>query len=190
MRISHIVAVLLASVTSLIGQPGCKIEIAYVKDFKGSWKDEKYDHQLRINQSICEDSRITRIQDKNATPDDFLLLTDRRARELPRFQCKYLLGCEAPLDLSDIARETRRQLDQPSLETPRSSIRSTLTAPPPTPPSATSPVKLTADELTEYNRSLDEILGQVRTALQGIAKNRLNVQIFLPKMLSSAFDNY
>src|ERR1022692_5236652 len=176
MRTSQILATLLAFGTFLIGQtPGCKLEIAYVKDFKGTWNDEEYGHQLRTNQPICDDSRIVRVKNKKAKPDDFLLLTDRQARDLPPYQCKHLLGCEAPLDLSDLARETKRQLgDQTPAAAPRASIRSTLSG---KTSGTASSGPLTADQLREYNRVLEENLDRVRRVLEAVAGRDLNPEL-------------
>src|SRR2546425_579142 len=90
--------------------PACKLEIASVRAFKGTWRDEKHKRVLIANLPICDDSRLVRVRDNQASGEDFLILKNRRGEDLPAYQCRYLLGCETPLDLSDIARESQRQL--------------------------------------------------------------------------------
>jgi|SRR5579862_261849 len=109
---------LLALVTPLVivaQSSGCQLEIASVKELKGTWQDTKYVHILVPNQTICDDSHLVRVRDEKATVDDFLVLKTRKGQDLPPYQCKRLLGCEAPLDLGDIAREASRQLKGASL---------------------------------------------------------------------------
>ena len=88
----------------------CTLEIATVAGLKGTWSDRAAGPRA-VNSVICENNRLERVKDANASADDFISLRLRSdAAQVVTFTCKVLLGCERPLDLGPIAREARRRL--------------------------------------------------------------------------------
>jgi hypothetical protein len=89
----------------------CLLEIATVKELKGTWADVTRSHRLIRNDVICNDSKVQRINSPTATNDDLLkLLSREEPAQLITFECKRLLGCEKPLDLTALANEEKRRL--------------------------------------------------------------------------------
>jgi hypothetical protein len=89
----------------------CTVEIATVVDLKGNWTDQARKNILTRKQMVCAESQVQRANDAHASPTDFLKLASRGdSRQITLFECKALLGCERPLDLSALIGEERRRL--------------------------------------------------------------------------------
>lgn len=87
------------------------LEIGTIADLKGAWTDLTRNHTLTKNEIVCGDGRLQRVNDAKASPTDFLKIANRSdSRQMMTFECRDLLGCGKPLDLSALVNEEQRNL--------------------------------------------------------------------------------
>jgi hypothetical protein len=91
----------------------CELEIATVAEFRGTWKDRGV--TLGQRSIVCRESVVERIKDSRSTSTDFIKLVSRSGQHTVVCECRALLGCEKPLDLSALVRDEERKLRGASL---------------------------------------------------------------------------
>jgi|SRR5271157_5502553 len=93
----------------------CVLEIGTVADLKGPWRDLKYNRELKKNDVVCHDSALQRADNAKASAADFLKIKSRTDSQIVAFECKTLLGCERPLDLTPLIKKTQQSLQGASM---------------------------------------------------------------------------
>jgi hypothetical protein len=91
----------------------CSLEIATVDAFKGTWVDRG--STLGQRSIVCRESVIERVTNPDSTPNDFIKLVSRSGQHTFIGECRFLLGCEKPLDLGPLVRDEQRKLRGASL---------------------------------------------------------------------------
>jgi hypothetical protein len=88
----------------------CSLEIATVADFRGKFVDARSGHSLSRNDVVCTDSRIERDKKAKKSSGDYISLRPRQGGQVQIFRCKDQLGCEKPIDLSDLTENAKNSL--------------------------------------------------------------------------------
>jgi hypothetical protein len=88
----------------------CSLEIATVADFRGKFVDARSGHVLSRNDVVCTDSRIERDKKAKKSSEDYIALRPRQGGQVQTFRCKDQLGCEKPIDLSDLTENATKSL--------------------------------------------------------------------------------